>query len=335
VNVPRAGSYRLWARTRGMALGAAIAVGLGAEAIGEVAAGSDDWTWVRGPELDLTAGQTTLTLTAPVAGSSVDQILLTTDADYVPEGVALRSRVAPMNLPAVTGLRAEALSPYLVRLDWDAAATPGLDHYNVYCSTDGSEPLGQEHIIGSPVENMRFDWGLPAGAECVYRVTCMDRLGNESPPAEVRLITPAIDRHMEEVATTGELLQAPVSVSFEVPRDDDYVLWLRVASRDEQRSSPPKVALDGRTVTDKWHIPVKYITRGHGGPIKDTWLWVTVPLRKTRPTAVGTLAAGAHTVEIGQTKSGDIVVDGAMVTNDLSYLPEGIVDYRGESRLTE
>ena len=110
---------------------------------------------------------------------------------------------------------------------------------------------------------------------------------------------------------------------------------MHTAARDEQRPSPPKVALDGRTVTDKWHIPVKYITRGHGGPIKDTWLWVTVPLRKTRPTAVGTLAAGAHTVEIGQTKSGDIVVDGAMVTNDLSYLPEGIVDYRGESRLTE
>ncbi|MCD6360407.1 MAG: hypothetical protein J7M38_06020, partial [Armatimonadetes bacterium] len=336
VRVPRPGSYRLWARTRGIAQDATIHVALGDTDAGEVAAGSEDWAWVRGPSLELPAGETALKLTAPTAGSSVDQILLTTDADYIPEGVTLRLRAAPVDLSTVTGLRAEALSPYLVRLDWDAAGVPGLDHYNVYCSTDGSEPAGQEHIIGSPVENMRFDWGLPPGAECVYRVTCVDRMGNEGPPAEVRVTTPAIERHLEELSVSGELLQAPVSVSFEVPRDDDYVLWLRVASRDGQRRpSRPRVTLDGETVTGRWIIPMKYVTKGHGGPIKDTWLWVTVPLGKVRPVAVRTLAAGAHKVEIGRIRSGDIAVDGAVVTNDLSWLPEGVVDYRGESRPAE
>ncbi len=334
VTVPRAGSYRLWACTRGVADEGAFEVSHG-DALGELAARSPEWTWARGPALDLPAGESALTLTALAAGSAVDQLLLTTDPDFTPEGVAVTLRAAPADLPVPTGLTAEALSPYLVRLDWDAANASGLSHYNIYCSTDAAEAAGQEQIIASPVENFRFDWGLSPGTECTYRVTCVDGLGNESAPAQVLVKTPAGDTDMVAVAVTGSLLEGPVSLDFDAPAGGNYILWLRVASRDEARPKPVTVTLDGETVVSKWTLPMKYVTRGHGGPIKDTWLWVAVPLQTVRPRAVGLLQVGAHTVEIGQTTSADVAVDGAILTNDLSYLPEGITDYRGLSRLAE
>ncbi len=328
-----AGSYLVWARTRGMNEDAALQLSAGGEVLGAISAATEGWSWQLAAahgepaSLSVAEGEIELELTAQMGGIMVDQLLLSSDAEYRPEGAPTWLRRAAVELPAVTGLEAEAISPYCVRLSWDEAAAPDLSHYNVYACSDG-EPAGQEHLIASPAQPRRFDWGLQAGTEYRYAVTVVDRQGNEGPPVTASATTPEIDRVFEEIEANAQLKEGPLSFDVTLPRDDSYVTWVRIASRDERRGTLD-VWLDGEKIMSGGYVPWEFVTRGHGGPQANVPLWVPVQVRGEMPRSLREIAAGEHTMRIAAGDAIDAVIDRAVITNDLGWRPAGISSFLG------
>ncbi len=70
-------------------------------------------------------------------------------------------------------------------ISWTAVEDVPLDHYNVYASTDAACLPGRETLVGSPKQTRFTDWGLAPDTTYYYRVTAVDRQGNESLPSPV------------------------------------------------------------------------------------------------------------------------------------------------------
>ena len=83
-------------------------------------------------------------------------------------------------LSTPTGLRVEGL-----RLSWQPVH--GAHHYNVYCHESSDFQCDQSSLIGSPSAPAFLDFGVDAGTRRSYRVTAVDRWGNESEPSEAKL----------------------------------------------------------------------------------------------------------------------------------------------------
>ncbi len=328
-DVLAAGDYALWARVRSP-LDATLQVNAGGQTVGAIAVPEGDWQWVRmgdAATMALGAGQATIAISAEIGGLSVDQVLLTNDASYVPEGAPTWLRTLPIRMPQVAGLSADVLSPYMVRLSWEPASVMNFDHYNVYAASEG-EPAGQEHLIASPSASQRFDWGLQAATNYTWAVTVVDRQGNEGEPVTVSATTQPIERVFEEIKVDAQLAVAPLSVDFTLPRNDTYVAWVRIASRDEKRGNV-NVSLDGERVMGGASVPWQFVTRGHGGPVKDTRFWVRLEMRGERPRELREIAAGAHTLGVEAATAIDAVIDRVVVTNDLGWRPTGISSFLG------
>jgi hypothetical protein len=76
-----------------------------------------------------------------------------------------------------------------VDLSWSPSFEPDLAHYRVYRGPLGGDARERLAELG-PGETIYRDAAVTAGAGYVYRLTAVDRVGNESPPsqpAEVRL----------------------------------------------------------------------------------------------------------------------------------------------------
>ena len=63
---------------------------------------------------------------------------------------------------------------------WQAATDEDFDHYNVYASTSPNVEPSLADLVGSPKAARFVDWGLEPGSTVYYRVTAVDRQGNES-----------------------------------------------------------------------------------------------------------------------------------------------------------
>ncbi len=329
-DVPASGRYALWARVKSIG-DATVTVTADGEQVGEMALGESEWHWQQvmageaACSLALDEGEAELALITENGGVMVDQLLLTGDGDYLPEGAPTWLRTLPVRMPRVEELQAEVLSPYVVRLDWENVYAPNFSHCNVYAAS-GEEPAGQEHLIASPRESMRFDWGLQAGTPYTWAVTVVDRQGNEGPPVTVSATTPEIERVFIETEIEAALKDAPLTADFTLPRDDTYLAWVRIYSRDEKRGNVG-VFLDGEKIMGGADIPWEFVTRGHGGPIKDTEFWVPLQMKTERPRPLREIAAGEHTLRVEAEKTIDAVIDRVVVTNDLGWRPKGISSF--------
>ena len=115
-----------------------------------------------------------------------------------------------------------ATTPYTVRLSWNAIAAPTFHHYNVYCGRQANFAVEQASLVASPDVAGCWDWALKPGEKLHYRVTWVDRGGNESPPsADAPVQMPAIARDVQEFA-------AAPRIDFRVARGGTYVIWLRL-----------------------------------------------------------------------------------------------------------
>ena len=160
-----------------------------------------------------------MVLTSSLYGSAVDCVVLSGDPDFAP---AKAARVRWPKLGPVQGVSGRAVSPYAVRLSWPAVTGDTLHHYNLYCGRGADFAVGQGTLVASPDRGTFLDWGLQPGATYYYRVTCVDRAGNESPPSEaVRVSTPAVERVVVEKS-------AAPTVTFRAPGRGLYVLWLKL-----------------------------------------------------------------------------------------------------------
>jgi hypothetical protein len=278
----------------------------------------DDWRWGEAKgTLDLAPGRQELRLSSTAYGSAVDALCLTNDAAFSPEGEA---RIRWPEQAPVAGLAAEATSPYVVRLSWkpvgspSAGGSPPLRQYNLYCGSSAEFAPDQSTLIGSPDRESFLDWGLKPAQELYYRVTWVNRGGEESPPSEaVKVVTPALERvTVERVVIERE---PGAQVTFEVTRKDTYVLWLRLKQGRRVPASPTRA---GSYITVKVDDgPGRTWTCAFDNLSDDSWFtydqWGRFDLE-----------AGSHVLTI-ENKTPH-TVEKVLFTNDLSFAPEGHVN---------
>ena len=351
VEVPAAGEYHLWARVRsGQVARTEWTIGAAGQTR-EVAIGESEWTWVRADEaLALSAGEVELSFATADAAAELDLVALATDAEFAPEGPRPEKSAPP---PAVGNLSAENVRERVNHLTWAAPDDPTVSYYQVYASEDPIVEVSQELLVGSPTDPEMFDWGLKAGTTYHYAVTAVDRRGNESAIATVMAATPAgepevtisltFDEAEREGAfeeseagdTHGAYYVVPEDVEnnaaqwqIEVPRDDEYYLWLRYlhrgsGARGSEVRLEPRVLVDGEQVatlvnglTDL-HVPDALIVEDH--PLADqVWTWAWPGDEDLTRVA---LPGGTHTLRLENFTPG-VRYDALVITSEPTWRPE-------------
>jgi hypothetical protein len=221
VAIPKTGSVRILARVRGLsalerstyttgwplsgeAASGAFTLRVDEKNVGAIPVEGFPWRWVAldaGP-VPLAAGVVVLEVATRDAGIAVDNILVTNDPDFVPQG---RGQVPEDLSAAPEGLRAEPLGVEderavsepdkeqapRVKLAWHPVAAPqGVSHYNVYRSDNEAFEAEPETLLGSPNGPVFYDVGLEAGRTVYYRVRAVDAWGNQSPASAALAVAP-------------------------------------------------------------------------------------------------------------------------------------------------
>ncbi len=211
LQAPAAGGAYLWLRALADGAGGAVRVVLDGATFGTVDVAPGPWSWVAaGGPIDVASGAHSVALRLLDPEVGVDQVLFTNDANLVPVGPGPVDSVAPA--PPDSG-EIVVVDETTRTVSWQPSTAPDFAHYNVYCGRDDGYPVDNRRLLLSPVEPVAWDWGIPAGLDTVYKVTVVDRQGNESEPL---VLDPL-------VIGTGA---APVAVADALVVDEDQVLDL-------------------------------------------------------------------------------------------------------------
>ena len=258
--------------------------------------------------------------------------------EMTPEGLMGLDTSAP-DTPA--DVQVEPVSSNTLRLWWTALKVNDLDHYNVYCAETSEFELSQATLVGSPSEAEFVDWGLRPGRSYWYKVTAVDRHGNESGPGEViegvlpeiatpvriTLEAPKAKRHNMEVidssAAGGRILtpglkeeEPTAEWRFRVPADGVYALWGRTVHQREQPTAYT-IVLDGEAVGE-WKV------YGRWGQ----WVWSPLGDKTSGSPTLFRLSQGNHDLRlIAHTPTSRVAE--VVVTNDPTWWP--LEGYRGEN----
>jgi hypothetical protein len=237
--------------------------------------------------------------------------------------------VPPPLPPTPIGLAATARSPYVVELAWTPPPFIDVSYYHVYCSTHGAPDAVQERRIASPGEAHLIDWGLQAGTEYHYVITAVDHAGNESKPSgDVVVKTQPVERVFQHVALQKPLGAAPVAVSFDVPRDDHYLLWVELKAQKVNSSEKINVLFDGAKAP-LFRPAWDYVTTGWDAPSAVPFFDTMRSDGQTNPWYA--LKAGSHHLEF-TLPTGTAEIVSLTVTNDAGYVPEGITSFHHPPR---
>ena len=344
VNMARPGRFGLWARVRGKG-----AWRVGPQA--RIRVNTQTWQWQKLPvAVSLAAGPGKVRLVTADKGLAVDQVLLTDDEACTPLG--LRERITPA--PAVpAGLRVTNAGRFDVGLAWEPSPLPHHHHYQVYRGRKPGFPPAQASLVGSPADTEFLDWGLDPGETYHYGVTAVDTFGNESAPVRVTAHTLPVagrvrvtvqaesgtahnGRHetvSDAKADGGRYIVTPkevvtgtpcrLSLPFEVARADEYVVWLSLCPVVDSHVYL-NVAIDAKQTA---HM---YVNNTRRGKPSSQFMWRPVGAVGGVTPVVWQLSAGKHVLTLSLVgKPGyagrATAIDAAIVTNDLSYVPEGRV----------
>lgn len=222
-----------------------------------------------------------------------------------------------------------------IEIRWAASPEPGLDHYNVYSSPDPNTGALLATLVGSPKETRFMDWGLRPGTTYHYRITTVDRQGNESLPSfaamaatpelpggrvwiEIELEEGEIEAPMavakgrdasagayvhvpEETSDEPYVLEGKITIGFEIPHDGTYDFWGRAMGPDGSSNSV-FASIDGSPQVI-WNVRTS-----RRGPPRFFWERVSgfecVPLK-----------GGRHVLVIASREDGTRV-DKLVITND-------------------
>lgn len=347
IDVPKAGGYTVWLRCKGegtVQCGPAQCV-----------VKSGEWAWVRAEgTLALKAGRQELTLASESDGLCVDLAMLTSEASDRP--VALDDRdVAPA---PVEGLHVTEATAAQVRLAWTPVDDPTLDDYSVYVGDRADFTPGNATVLCSGRKPEALDWGFKPGSTLYYKVVATNQRGLSSPPATVRVPTPAmqtatVELKIEDATLSGGLERAesrgvvgaylPAPLAKEAPRptatwqynapvDGTYYLWAKYTTYDAKNVSVFWIENDGRPHRDgvNWRLRFpQTLTRHQGGtkPGEETWFsdkvmsaWWAGPADSVD------LKAGAHTLAVAfeptHAPNGPRLA-AVYLSNDPSYRPPG------------
>jgi hypothetical protein len=229
-----------------------------------------------------------------------------------------------------TGLEANPLSPNAVRLSWSEVKATDVDHFNVYCGASADLACEQGSLVGSPSETEFVDWGLALNTTYWYKVTAVDRAGNESPPTpavqagplpfepvriELRPVDARLDNmtRIESQSAGGEILRpapqgrAMATWDFELPRDGEYAIWGR-SVHQEGKPSVFDLMIGDQKIT--WRV---------WGPWNQL-LWSPAGRMSTGSPEVFALKAGKHTLRV-RPKTPTSQIAEIVITDDPSWWP--------------
>jgi len=300
VNLPEMdGPCSLWARVQGPA-GAEFVAATQGKSLKLTATATSRWTWVKADgTFELRPGKNEVTVSRRLYGSALDCLAISNDPRFIPE---TSPRIRWPKPAVVQAMKAETTSPYAVQLKWPSADNPAFHHYNLYCGHEPDFPSDQSTVVASPDQNAYCDWGLKPGQTIYYRLTAVDRAGNESTSSTpVKVVLPKLDRVLLERAPSDR-------VGFEVPRTDLYALWLKIKNGGS----------GGQYINVKVdNEPAVTWTCAFDGLSDESWFtydqWGRFPLK-----------AGRHVVAVeNKTKN---TIESILLTNDLSFRPEGHVN---------
>ncbi|MGD0092010.1 MAG: hypothetical protein ABSE73_19020 [Planctomycetota bacterium] len=300
VTVPAPGSYTLWARLKGRDAAKFTFEAGGAKVVLE--GNSREWTWVKGPQpLTLAAGAQDLIATSSLYGSALDCLWLAADPAFTPSGKNAEQTVPP---PQVAGLAAKAEGPFAVRLTWTPSPRGDVRHYNLYCAAEQDAPPSRATLVASPEGSEYLDWKAPPNAQLSYRITAVDSRWNESAPSAKAEVAAG---QLKAVKLEQALTPAGGEVTFDVPADGTYVLWLQ-ASAEKSAGQYVNLAFDGQPART-WTCQLENIQG-----------------LKEMSFSYGQFAAwelkrGARKLKI-ENKAG-LQLTKVILTNDFSFMPEG------------
>ena len=314
---------------------------IGGETIGVVPVKEKAWHWLNltgEKPIRLKPDTPDATLTPLGPGVAVDQVVVVDNLSNVPKVLWGRDPRVPQ---PVTGFSAQQIDPYTVRLTWTPPKDADIAHYNLYAARGSTCEPGNETLIVSPTEPEVLDWGLMADTQYAYRVTAVDRAGNESECSQVlTLTTPPVKdrifiRHPCAVRTKG---RAALEVPIELPAPAEVLFWIKVRCFNQNPVARFKVLLDNEELCEPYQIPWRFITPHHPGPARDVWLWAYIDgLPRTGTSSRRRLLpvpAGGHTLTLvpdaaSIKRYGDIDVEfgEVIITNDLGYTPRGITNF--------
>jgi len=346
VNVPRAGRYLLWARVRGPGR---LRVTCADRPVGSLGTARAVWSWTKmSAEAHLPTGDCELALVTEDKGCAVDKLLLTDDPAFVPRALGDTTRPAP-GPPA--GLRAKKRTRFDVALAWRPSPDPEFHHYQVYRGRTPGFQCAQENLVGSPDEPAFLDWGLEPGAAWYYGVTAVDTWGHESKPARVTAATQALARRTlieleaekgrpengrhktvkDPAASAGEYVVMPAEVitrkpfrlviPFRVEHTDRYVVWLSLCPVADAHVYL-NVDVDGKNRS------LMYVNNTQKGKPAKRFTWRPLGAVGGPTPLVWDLSPGKHRLALSLVGAAGFAnritaVDRAIVTNDLSFVPEG------------
>jgi hypothetical protein len=184
LHTPKPNDYVLWVRAKRLVdertTGGPISLSLGGTS-GDIEVSQGQWTWCRSPRtFRLAAGETEAVFSLPDAAVGLDMICLTDRDSFIPQGLGAWNTDSP---PKPTAVTVENINTTTRIIRWIASPSRCLSHYNVYCGRTPGFALENQRLLFFPSGTQAIDWGIPEDASTVYKVTAVDRFGNESEPA--------------------------------------------------------------------------------------------------------------------------------------------------------
>lgn len=185
VNIPTAGSWKLWVRMYGPDTSTdTMYESVNAAARGQIApTATGQWEWVAGRSYTLAAGLATLELGGRNAQARADRVILTDDPTFTPTEQPVDDQTPPNPNTVLTAVGATAQ----VTLSWTNSTSPDFTRTIVRYRTDGKFPV-------SPIDGLAatskagaagaadtfVHTGLTNGTTYSYGVFAQDASGNVS-----------------------------------------------------------------------------------------------------------------------------------------------------------
>jgi hypothetical protein len=200
ISLPLPGEYSLWVRHKNNSSAKLSIASAGNLSVTKtLEAGKGGWQWSKVTVKALKAGTATYVFNGS-ADLKIDRICLSGDPVFVPKDKGNGDQTPPGQ---VTALKVSEVTGHTAQLAWSSPSDKDIRYFNIYCSKKKGFTPEQKNLVWSPEGTaVKFlDYGLRGETEYFYRMTAVDRAGNESEPSiEVRIKTGAA----EKTASSGD-----------------------------------------------------------------------------------------------------------------------------------